>query len=121
MAIIDIDHVQIAMPRGAEDVARQFYGGVLGLIEIAKPTNLAGRGGVWFMAGPRQLHIGVEEEFRPARKAHPAFRVDDLEGLRARCIAAGLSPVDDELLPGFRRFYLSDPFGNRLEFLMAAD
>ncbi|HWJ75852.1 MAG TPA: VOC family protein [Kaistia sp.] len=121
MAIIDIDHVQIAMPRDAEDVARQFYGGVLGLTEIAKPPNLAGRGGVWFIAGPRQLHLGVEDDFRPARKAHPAFRVDDLESLCTRCIAAGLSPVDDEPLPGFRRFYLADPFGNRLEFLTAED
>ena len=117
MAIIDLDHVQIAMPRGAEDVARQFYGGVLELTEIAKPVNLAARGGLWFTAGARQLHLGVEADFRPARKAHPAFRVDDLEGLRARCLAAGLTPVEDEPLPGFRRFYLADPFGNRLEFL----
>ncbi|SHE97653.1 Glyoxalase-like domain-containing protein [Kaistia soli DSM 19436] len=117
MAITDIDHVQIAMPRGEEEAARQFYGAILGLAEIAKPAILAQRGGVWFLAGARQLHLGVEDDFRPARKAHPAFRVDNLDELRARCVAAGLAPIDDDALPGYQRFYLSDPFGNRLEFL----
>ncbi len=120
MPVIDLDHVQIAMPRGGEDTARQFYGVVLGLDEIAKPANLARRGGVWFAAGARQLHLGVEDGFRPALKAHPAFRVADLAALRTRCVQAGYAPVDDEPLPGYQRFYLSDPFGNRLEFLEPA-
>lgn len=118
--VVDIDHVQIAMPRGEEDAARRFYGGVLGLAEIQKPANLAKRGGVWFVAGARHLHLGVEDGFRPAKKAHPAFRVEDLAALRLRCIAAGYPPVEDEPLPGYRRFYLVDPFGNRLEFLEPA-
>ncbi|MBN9434889.1 MAG: VOC family protein [Bosea sp.] len=117
MPIVGLDHVQIAMPRGAEALAREFYGGLLGLAEIPKPVNLAKRGGVWFALGDRQLHLGVEEPFNSARKAHPAFRVDDLESLRGRLRAAGHQPVEDEPLPGYRRFYLADPFGNRLEFL----
>lgn len=117
MPIIGLDHVQIAMPRGAEALARQFYGDLLGLTEIAKPENLARRGGVWFALGDRQLHLGGEEPFQPARKAHPAFRVAGLESLRDRLLAAGHTPVEDEPLPGYRRFYLADPFGNRLEFL----
>ena len=121
MPIVDLDHVQIAMPRGAEALARQFYGALLGLAEIAKPENLARRGGVWFALGDRQLHLGVEEPFQPARKAHPAFRVEDLDSLRDRLRAAGHEPIEDEPLPGYRRFYLADPFGNRLEFLESLD
>lgn len=121
MPIVGLDHVQIAMPRGEEALARQFYGEFLGLAEIPKPENLARRGGVWFALGDRQLHLGVEEPFHPARKAHPAFRVEDLDSLRDRIRAAGHQPVDDEPLPGYRRFYLADPFGNRLEFLEALD
>lgn len=117
MRIVDIDHVQLAMPEGREDDARHFYGTVLDLPELAKPANLAKRGGVWFQAGPRQLHLGVEAEFRPARKAHPAFRVDDLGALRERLLANGYAPNEDEPLAGYDRFYASDPFGNRLEFL----
>lgn len=109
------------MPRGEEEAAGHFYGLVLGLSEIPKPANLAHRGGVWFQAGARQLHLGVEDDFRPARKAHAAFRVDDLDDLKTRCRAAGLAPIEDEPIPGFRRFYLADPFGNRLEFLEAND
>ncbi len=117
MPIVGLDHVQIAMPRGEEALARQFYGELLGLAEIPKPENLARRGGVWFALGDRQLHLGVEEPFHAARKAHPAFRVDDLDSLRGLLRAAGHVPIDDEPLPGYRRFYLADPFGNRLEFL----
>jgi catechol 2,3-dioxygenase-like lactoylglutathione lyase family enzyme len=117
MTILDIDHVQIAMPEGREDEARQFYGAVLGLPELAKPANLAKRGGVWFQAGPRQLHLGVEAAFRPALKAHPAFRVADLPALRENLVANGYAPKEDEPLAGYDRFYASDPFGNRLEFL----
>ena len=90
---------------------RAFYGGVLGMREVEKPPALAARGGVWF----EQLHVGVEEGFAPARKAHPAFRVDDLDALAAR-----IGDVQwDEAIPAVRRFYAHDPFGNRLEFLEA--
>jgi catechol 2,3-dioxygenase-like lactoylglutathione lyase family enzyme len=114
-----IDHVQVAAPPGCEDDARAFYGGVLGLDEIEKPEQLRPRGGVWFaLAGAQQLHVGVEREFAPARKAHPAFAVDDLDRLAAR-IGTDAVQWDGEL-PGVRRFYTSDPFGNRLEFVAAA-
>jgi catechol 2,3-dioxygenase-like lactoylglutathione lyase family enzyme len=117
MAILDLDHVQLAMPTGEEAAARAFYGDLLGLAEIAKPANLAKRGGVWFQVGPRQLHLGVEAEFRPAKKAHPALRVDDLAALAERLKAAGCATIEDEPLEGYHRFYAADPFGNRLEFL----
>ena len=117
MGIVALDHVQLAMPAGEEDRARTFYEGVLGLIEQPKPDNLRRRGGVWFASGAVQVHLGVEAGFRPARKAHPAFRVEDLAALRARCEAAGFPPVDDEPLPGYDRFYVHDPFGNRIECL----
>jgi catechol 2,3-dioxygenase-like lactoylglutathione lyase family enzyme len=105
------------MPRGAEETARRFYGGILGLSEIEKPPVLARRGGVWFALGEQQLHLGVEEDFQPARKAHPAIVVRDIDEFRDRLTAADLSPIDDDALPGYRRFYVADPFGNRLEFL----
>lgn len=110
------------MPPGGEDEARRFYGRVLGMTEVAKPAELAARGGCWFRAGALELHLGVEDEFRPARKAHPgidAGSVEALEDLAARLRAAGHDAVPDGLLPGYRRFYVSDPFGNRLEFLAA--
>lgn len=108
-------------PAGGEDAARQFYGGLIGLPELAKPPNLARRGGVWFQAGARQLHLGVEANFRPAIKAHPAFRVRDLAALRREFADHGHIPQDDEPLAGYDRFYVSDPFGNRLEFLEPSD
>ena len=117
MSIHAIDHVQLAMPPGAEAQARAFYSGVLGLPEIPKPPALAARGGVWFGRGAVQLHLGVEADFRPARKAHPALLVDDLEALETACRAAGFTPERDDELPGYDRFYVADPFGNRLEFL----
>jgi catechol 2,3-dioxygenase-like lactoylglutathione lyase family enzyme len=117
MPIEDLDHVQVAMPPGGEEEARGFYGGVLGLREIAKPPNLAARGGVWFAVGSRQLHLGVEPEFHPARKAHPALRVRGLADLVERCRGAGVPVVEDQPLPGFDRVYVCDPFGNRLELL----
>jgi catechol 2,3-dioxygenase-like lactoylglutathione lyase family enzyme len=104
-------HVQLAMPPGAEERARAFYGGALGMREVAKPAALAARGGAWFRAGELELHLGVERDFRPARQAHPGIVVDDLDGLAARLRAAGAD------LPGHRRFYVDDCFGNRLEFL----
>jgi len=112
-----LDHVQLAMPVGAEDRAREFYGRVLGLPEIPKPAALAVRGGAWFGNGEVELHLGVEPEFRPARKAHPAIRVDDLDALAAACRAAGHAPQFDTAIPGTRRFHVDDPFGNRLEFV----
>jgi catechol 2,3-dioxygenase-like lactoylglutathione lyase family enzyme len=121
MPIVDIDHVQLAMPAGCENAARGFYGDLLGLTELAKPADLARRGGVWFQAGSRQLHLGVEADFRPAKKAHPAFLVHDLAELRQRLLANGHAPQDDEPLAGYERFYASDPFGNRLEFLEPKD
>ena len=117
MKITDIDHVQLAMPPGEEDKARAFYGGVLGLSEQAKPENLAKRGGAWFGEGNLKIHLGVEIDFRPARKAHPAFNVEGLRELRAQCEAAGYETIDDEPLQGYDRFYVHDPFGNRIEFL----
>ena len=112
-----LHHVQLAMPRGAEEEARGFFVGVLGMTEIAKPPVLAARGGAWFRAGGLELHLGVEAEFAPARKAHPGILVNDLDGLVARLAAAGQDAVWDSDFPGFRRIYAHDPFGNRLEFL----
>ncbi len=117
MSIIAIHHVQLAMPVDGESQARAFYGRVLGLPEIPKPATLAARGGAWFGSGAIQIHLGVEADFRPARKAHPALLVDDLDALEATCRAAGFSPQRDGELPGHARFYVDDPFGNRLEFL----
>jgi catechol 2,3-dioxygenase-like lactoylglutathione lyase family enzyme len=114
--ITALDHVQLACPPGAEDDARAFYGGLLGLREIEKPEPLRARGGVWFECGAQQLHLGVEEEFRPARKAHPALRVASVEELRALAERLGAVRWDDDL-PGFQRFYVDDPFGNRIEVL----
>ena len=117
MRVRGIDHVQLAMPAGREDEARAFYDGLLGLAEQPKPPNLAARGGCWFGAEGVQLHLGVEDGFRPARKAHPALLVDDLPALVRRLQEAGVAVVEDEPLPGYDRVYVADPFGNRLELL----
>ena len=109
-----IDHVQLAMPEGQEIAARRFYGDVLGLTEVAKPDNLAKRGGGWFENETVKVHLGVMQDFRPATKAHPAFLVDDLNVLRARCDVAGAICIDDQPLEGFARCYVLDPFGNRI-------
>jgi catechol 2,3-dioxygenase-like lactoylglutathione lyase family enzyme len=117
--IAGIDHVQLSAPPGCEDEARRFFGGVLGLEELPKPSELAGRGGVWFRCGPQQLHVGIEPAFAPARKAHPAFAVDGgerLDALAARLAAAGIAVRWDEHVPATPRFHASDPWGNRLEF-----
>ena len=115
--VLALDHMQLAMPRGAEEQARAFYGGVLGLEELPKPPALAARGGVWFRCGERQIHLGVEENFHPQRKGHPGLLVRDLAATRARLEAAGAPIVPDDLLPGYERFYTADPFGNRIECL----
>lgn len=116
-SFIGLDHVQLAAPVGCEDVARRFFGDILGMEEIEKPEGLRKRGGVWFRCGTHQIHIGVEPSFTPAKKAHPAIHVRNLCGLKERIIGYGISVKDDELLPGADRFYVDDPFGNRLEFL----
>ncbi len=114
--IVGVDHVQLAMPKGREDEARAFYADLLGLPERPKPPALARRGGVWFERGAVRIHLGVEADFRPARKAHPALLVRDLPLLVKRLRAAGVEVVDDPL-EGYDRVYVSDPFGNRLELM----
>ena len=118
--IAGIDHVQVAAPPGCEDLARAFYGGVLGLQELGKPPTLAARGGCWFAAGGQQLHVGVAEPFVPAAKAHPALRADSsaaLHELAARLAAAGHRVAWDSDIADTERFHVTDPFGNRLELL----
>ena len=115
--ITGVDHVQVAMPRGEEESARTFYAGLLGMTELPKPPALAARGGCWFASGAAVLHLGVEEPFAPARKAHPAFLVEDLDALEATLAGAGHECTrSDGEIPGVRRFHTHDPFGNRIEF-----
>ncbi|MGA0601078.1 VOC family protein [Caulobacter sp. KR2-114] len=121
MTLQFIDHAQVAIPRGAENRAREFYEGLLGLPEQPKPPELAKRGGCWFESEAVKLHCGVEEPFHPARKAHIAFQVDDVQGLADRARAGGYEVIDDDLLEGFERIYIYDPFGNRLEFLQPVE
>ncbi len=119
MSVIGIDHVQIAAPAGCESAARRFYGELLGLTEIEKPEPLRMRGGVWFTVGAQQLHIGVEDAFEPARKAHPALRVQPgrLDKIAERLSGAGHTVRWDDTLTGTRRFFCDDPWGNRIELL----
>ena len=112
-----IDHVQLAMPAGEEQRAREFYEGILGIPEVLKPPNLAKRGGCWFEDDELRVHLGVEADFRPARKAHPAFRTEDLSALARRLAAAGFTVKTDEPLEGYNRIYVDDPFGNRIELM----
>lgn len=114
---LGIDHVQLAAPPGCEAEARAFYGDVLGLQEIEKPANLRARGGVWFQCGSQQIHIGVQPDFHPATKAHPAFALRNLPSLRQRLSEHRVAIIEDEPLPRAIRFYVTDPFGNRIEFL----
>lgn len=116
--LISIHHIQICAPAGCESAARAFYGDLLGLREIDKPPDLKKRGGVWFELGDgRQIHIGVENEFIPARRAHPALVVAGLDALRDKVERAGYAISADEYFIGYNRFYVNDPFGNRLEFV----
>ena len=117
MELVALDHVQLAMPAGREEDARAFYATLLGIPEVEKPPELARRGGVWFERGGVRLHLGVEADFRPARKAHPALRVRDLPAWVVRLRGAGVEVVPDAALPGHDRVYVFDPFGNRLELL----
>jgi catechol 2,3-dioxygenase-like lactoylglutathione lyase family enzyme len=112
-----IDHVQLAMPAGEEESARRFYRDRLGMVEISKPPELAKRGGCWFASGGVQLHLGVEEDFRAAKKSHPALRCFDYDGLTSRLRAAGVETKEDESIPGVRRCHVFDPFGNRIELI----
>jgi hypothetical protein len=116
MFVTAIDHVQIAAPPGCEADARSFFGTLLGLEEIPKPTALAARGGCWFKVGASQLHVGVESSFHPAKKAHPAFAVREIESLFHRFTQNGVNCDWDEALENTRRFFAEDPWGNRLEF-----
>jgi catechol 2,3-dioxygenase-like lactoylglutathione lyase family enzyme len=117
MAVTGIDHVQLAMPPGQEERVRGFYEGLLGIAWVPKPEHLARRGGCWFGDGAVKVHLGVEQDFRPARKAHPALLVADLAGLAAKLTAAGLEIKRDEPLEGYDRIYVDDPFGNRIELM----
>lgn len=117
MSIVGLHHVQLAMPCGREAEATAFYEGLLGIPRVDKPANLEPRGGCWFESDSTRVHLGVEEDFAPARKAHPALLVTNLGSFRQRLQDAGVVVVDDEPLPGFDRFYAYDPFGNRLELL----
>jgi catechol 2,3-dioxygenase-like lactoylglutathione lyase family enzyme len=116
MAVIGLDHVQVGITPFGEPQARDFYGGLLGLREIPKPASLGDRGGVWFQCGGQQLHCGVEDSVAASRR-HPALLTDDLDGLRVRLEMAGAPIRTDRQIPGFRRFYTEDPFGNRIELL----
>jgi catechol 2,3-dioxygenase-like lactoylglutathione lyase family enzyme len=121
--VVGLDHVQVVAPAASEDDARYFYGQLLGLAELAKPASLATRGGVWFACGGHQLHVGIADSFSPATKAHPALRVAaaDLDRLAARLTDAGCGVQWDDAIPGTRRFYTADPWGNRIEFVAADD
>jgi|SRR5215467_10047695 len=119
MKVLGLDHVQLAMPPGSENGARSFYGDVLGMKEVSKPKALAGRGGCWFSSGAAQIHLGVEEDFRPAQKAHPALVVEGMDEILTRCERAGFPSRPDADVDGRLRVHVFDPFGNRLELIEA--
>lgn len=116
MGVVGLDHVQLAIPAGGEGLARGFYAGLLGMVEVPKPATLSASG-CWFTGGAVSLHIGVDPDFRAANKAHPALLVDDLAGLRARLAEAGCVIGEDKPVEGYTRFYAEDPFGNRIELM----
>jgi catechol 2,3-dioxygenase-like lactoylglutathione lyase family enzyme len=120
VTVVGIDHVQLAIPRGGEEAARRFYGGVLGFTEVPKPESMRARGGLWFQAGPVGVHLGVQDDPRPPEKAHPAFVVRGLDEYLARLAAAGCEWRAAAELPGVRRGHTRDPFGNRIELIEAA-
>lgn len=112
-----IDHIQLAAPKGSEETARNFFMNILGFTEVEKPEGLKKRGGVWFQCKKIKIHIGIEEPFSPARKAHPAFEIENIEELKKHLIKNGVDIIEDIKLPGANRCYISDPFGNRIELL----
>lgn len=112
-----IDHIQLAAPRGSEEKAREFFSGILGFIEVEKPEILKKKGGVWFEYNGCHVHIGIEEAFAPAKKAHPAFQVEGLEDLKEHLAKNEIDFVEDTDLPGANRIYINDPFDNRIEIL----
>lgn len=116
-SILRIDHVQMASPAGQEEAADSFYAGVLGMKKIEKPEALKARGGIWFEFGGQQLHVGVEDPFSPAKKAHPAFRVAGYTEMKEYLLANKIEFKEDDSIPEVERFFVFDPFGNRLEFL----
>jgi catechol 2,3-dioxygenase-like lactoylglutathione lyase family enzyme len=117
MPLKSIDHIQLAIPPGGEDQARRFYDALLGVPEVPKPTEMAARGGCWFEQEGLRIHLGVEEDFRPSRKAHPAFIVEGLRALAARLEEGGCRPTRGDGFDGCLRFYVDDPFGNRIELI----
>ncbi|WP_257098931.1 VOC family protein [Pseudovibrio flavus] len=117
MSILGLDHIQTAIPVGEEDKARAFYSSLLGFKEVPKPVSLAGRGGLWLQGGSLSLHIGVEAEFKPAKKAHPAFLFSNLDEVRAQLEANDCLIKEDAPLPGYKRCFTQDPFGNRIELM----
>ena len=117
MRVRRLDHILLAMPAGRESEARKFYQGILGIPEATKPSELAARGGCWFEDGELKVHLGVEKNFAPARKAHPAFIVDDLAAFTSALVQAGFPISHDEPLEGYDRIFVHDPFGNRIELM----
>lgn len=117
MSVLRIEHVQLAMPAGGEDAARKFYAGILGIGETPKPPHLAKRGGCWFERGNLKIHLGVEADFRAARKAHVALLVSGLPALQETLRISGYAVKEDEPLEGYQRIYVDDPFGNRIELM----
>lgn len=115
--VVGIDHVQLAMPAGQEDAAREFYSGLLNIPEVPKPPELAKRGGVWFERGPVKVHLGIDPNFHPARKAHPGLLVRELAALVRKLLESGVRVSEAEALPGYHHVYAEDPFGNRLELM----
>ncbi len=120
MRVVALDHVQLAMPPGGEEEARSFYAELLGFNEVPKPPELTKRGGVWFESGAVKIHVGVESDFRPAKKAHPALRVEGLDEFIKRCEQIGIPVKPDAPFDGYRRVHVEDPFGNRIELMERA-
>ncbi|MES3007296.1 MAG: VOC family protein [Pseudomonadota bacterium] len=120
MIVVALDHIQIAMPKGGEQEAREFYQDILGVPEVQKPAGLSGRGGAWFESGQVKIHLGVDDEFRPAKKAHPALVVTDLDELIATLSRKGYVVTDDRNLSDVKRVFTHDPFGNRIELIQSA-
>jgi catechol 2,3-dioxygenase-like lactoylglutathione lyase family enzyme len=116
---LEINHVQLAIPPGSEDMCRAFYVGILGMTEVPKPENLRTRGGLWLRTGQIEIHLGVEQDFRPARKAHPGMTVKDIDAMASHLAANGVEVLWDHELPTHRRFYVNDSVGNRLEIMSA--